>query len=296
MLKKSFVKSFLLVVFLAILGGSISTFSKLSLQKIPPLTFTFLRFFLASMILFPFFVKNKIHWKGIWKVILVSFLATVNVMLFIFGLQKTTAPLATTLYVIVPLLVSVLSYFFLKEHLKKKKLFGIFLGVIGFSILLFIPLINNQERFHGDLLGNFLIFIAILSFSFYSVLSKKLQKEYTPFQLTFIFVVVTSILTFFFSFLEIKNPWWNNLSSASILSVIYVGVLGTGIFYLLYQYTIKRTTPLLTSMSLYLQPFAAVFFAYSFLGEGITTGFILGCILSLIGVWFVTSESLISKK
>src|SRR3989344_4556855 len=86
----------------------------------------------------------------------------------------------------------------------------------------------GQLLYAGTLLGNVIIFTALVSFSFYSTLSKQYQKYATPVQLTFIFALLTTLLIFPIALREhIQNPVWiTKLSISPIIGVLYVGVLG----------------------------------------------------------------------
>ena len=107
----------LLATFTAIiLGGGVTPLTKIVLKDIPVFGYTFLRFLFAAVILFPFFLKNKpkLH-NDFYKVILFSLFLSLNVILFPIGVRLTTATIGQTLYVFVPILTAILSYFLLSE-------------------------------------------------------------------------------------------------------------------------------------------------------------------------------------
>ena len=52
-------KAFISVVLAAIFGGGISVFAKIGMKQIPPFSFTFFRFFIASLCMLPFVLKEK---------------------------------------------------------------------------------------------------------------------------------------------------------------------------------------------------------------------------------------------
>src|SRR3990167_7890260 len=85
----------------AILGGGMPTLTKFALTAIPPFTFTFLRFLIAAVCIWPFFLKSRgqilktLFWSS---VIPVSLLATANVVLFAFGVRLTSPTVSQTLY------------------------------------------------------------------------------------------------------------------------------------------------------------------------------------------------------
>ena len=52
-------KAILVIVVGSIIGGAVSSVTKIGLVKIPPFSFSFIRFFIASTLLLPFFLKAK---------------------------------------------------------------------------------------------------------------------------------------------------------------------------------------------------------------------------------------------
>ncbi len=285
-------QSLFLIIFIAFIGGGMSPFIKVSAKEIPPIFFTLLRFILAGAILFPLAIKKlDIRKLKNPKVLaLISIFGTGNVAISVFGIKLTTASISQTLYAVVPLIAGLLSYFILKERLSSKKLFGMLIGFLGVVLIIFLPVWGKGSPFSGNLLGNLLVMVAIVSFSFYTVLSKKFQKDYSPLALTSAFILMTILTQAIISPIEFKsNPlWWQHISMMAIIGLLYVGIIGTAFYYLLYQYAIKRATPVVASMVLYLQPIFSFVWAFFLLGEKLTASLIFGVILTFIGVAFVT--------
>lgn len=289
-MKSDNLKALISVIFAAIFGGGIAVFSKIGLKQIPPISFTFLRFLIASLCMLPLILKEKIKVdKNIIKIILLSLLASANVVLFAFGIRLTTATISQMLYAVVPVIAGILSYFLLKEKIVSKKILGIFLGLLGVLTLILLPVFENTSNFHGSLIGNLIIMLAVFGFSIYTVLSKKLHKYYSPIFLTFVFAVTTTVILSPFFIKDIINSQWiYNLRLISILSTLYVGIFGGAVYYILYQYAIKHSTPVIASMTMYLQPIATFFWAFFLLSERLTPGIIIGSTLSIGGAWLVT--------
>src|SRR3989344_252083 len=108
----------LLTVFLAaILGSAVVPLIKIGLQTIPPFAFTLLRFVIALVFILPIFLREKPKIKNILEVVPVTLLSTINIILFILAVRFIPANVATLLYITTPIIVSILSYFLLKETL-----------------------------------------------------------------------------------------------------------------------------------------------------------------------------------
>jgi len=80
-------KILLLIIATAFLGAGVGAVSKLSLQEIPEIPFTFLRFLVAALVLIPVFIKQGFRFKlkKFRDLFFVSIFATGNVTFFIFG-------------------------------------------------------------------------------------------------------------------------------------------------------------------------------------------------------------------
>ena len=284
----------LTVILAAFLGGGVSVYVKLGLRDVPPFIYTFVRFFLALIFFSPLILKTKfkINRQSL-PVFLVSLLSSFNIILFSFGIRLTSASVGQLIYAVVPILAVIISYYLLKEKITGRKIFGIFLGLAGMGLIIALPMITKSAtNISGNLFGNILIFIGAISYTFYVVLSKKIQKKFSPIYITTAFFISTMLVSLFFSILEISSI--KNLSSLftynSLFSLFYVSFFATAIVYLLGQYAIKFGTPVISSMSLYLQPMATVVWAFFVLGEVINGQFIVGGLLALTGAWLVSSS------
>lgn len=284
-------KSLAAILLAAILGGGIPVFSKIALGEIPPLSFTFLRFLIASILILPFFIKEKdsLNRKSLLKVVSVSLLATLNVTLFSFGIRLTSTTVAQTLYSSVPVFAAILSYLLLKQKLGTEKIFGILIGLAGVVVIILPPALIANTELQSNFLGNSIIFIAMISFSLYTVISKKLQHLASPLVITSVFMFTTTLSQLIPATFETGyHPnWWTNVSLPSLLSIIYVSIIGTVFYYFLYQYAIKHANPLTASLTFYLQPVATYLWATILLTERIEQSFLIGAGFIFIGTWLV---------
>lgn len=284
-MQKSNYSVILLILLAAIFGATTGVLGKIVLREIPSFSFTFLRFFIAIVFLLPFSLKHlPTLKKKDWKVILLSLLAFANVILFSFGIKHTTANMSQMIYSAVPIVSAILSFYLLKEKFGFYKIIGIIIGFIGTITIILMPLISNNSG--GTIIGNSIISIAMISISLYWVLSKKLQLEYSSIKINNYFILTTTVLLIPFLVFDLfKYPYWiKNVSSISFLYMIFIAIFGTAICYLISQVLIKKTTPVMNSMILYLQPFVTFLLAYIFLSEKLTVSFIIGVTLSLLGI------------
>jgi len=284
-------KAILAVFLAAILGGGMPVFVKIGVAVIPPLTYSFLRFLFAAVLILPIILIKKPKFnKSLLPVFLISLLPAINIILFSFGIRLTSATMAQTLAAGMPFMVLVLSHFLLKERITLYKLMGVAIGFIGLFIIIVSPVINSNTSMNGAFVGNLLVFAGVVLFALYSVLSKKLQNEHSPLTISVIFIFVTMAITALAFPLEISkvNVWVPQLSFQILFGLLYVASVGGIIYYFLQQNAIKYGSPLIASLLLYLQPVCTYFWALFLLGEHLTPGFIIGAMLTFIGAIIVT--------
>lgn len=286
-------KAFLSIVLVSLLGGAMGAVTKIGLSDIPPLSFAFIRFFIAFLIVIPFMVKmeRKII-KDFVALAPISLLATINIALFTLGVKITTATISGLLYAATPLIIAFFSYLFIAEKLNRNKILGIIIGFMGVLVVVLLPFLEKGKAFSGDLFGNLLISAAVVCWSFYMIFSKKMQKTHSPFVIVSIFTILTTLALFPFFLVDLKlnYGWWNRVEISGLISLFYAGAVGTVMSYLLNQYAIRHGGSVFASMAFYIQPVFAFLSAFILLGEGLTLGILLGGSLALLGVFFVTKK------
>lgn len=292
-------KMILAIIVLGSIGGSIATFVKLGVQVVPPFTFTFLRFLVASLCMLPFLYKEiqNYSWRTLLSAVGVSLLAVGNVVIFAFGVRHTTAVISSLMYVTAPVMIALLSYFLLQEHFSRRKITGILVGTLGVLFLILLPVFTRGIQFSGTLLGNITVLAAVICFALYTVFSKHYQKTISARIMSFIFTASASIVLLPFAIADwfVSPGWIYQVNWLTILAIGYVGILGGAVFYLLYQKTIQRGSPVIASMNMFIQPISAYATGLIFLGEKLIFGVVLGAIASVIGAWIVTTEKKMKK-
>jgi len=272
-----------------IIGGSTGVFTKIVVAQIPPFTLTFIRSILALLFILPFFLKGKPHIfnKNAIPLLLISFLSTINLILFAIGVQWTSAITAQLIQVSIPILVALFSFLLSQERLTNRKVQGMLIGFIGVCIVILLPVIEHGVTITNSLIGNIFILVGVICYALYTVFSKKLHVKKFSFLTITIFFAFTTILTSLpFSLYEsTTNLWWEHLSAYIVWLLIILGFFGSFIWYFLYQYIIKHGSPLIGSMQFFLLPISNFIWAYFLLGEKLTTGFVVGAILAFIGVY-----------
>lgn len=288
-------KVLLMFLLLSIIGGSNAPLVKNALKDFPPSTLVFLRFGLASLLLLPFVLKEKIHFKkqSFKLLVIASLLMGVNVILYAIGLQYTSIMISQLIYVPKGLFVAVLGYVLLKEVLSKNQKIGLTFTMVGMSILVYGSYQTQDVLSFGKPLGNFLIFIGFFCSSAYYVLSRKVSKDFSPLFITFFSFLLASILSAPFAATEYLGGQLNlqNITTISILNLFALAIFSSIAVYYLAQWIIKHSSAYIAALALYMNFLIASVLGIIIFGEKLTFSFIIAAVLILFGVYIATKKN-----
>lgn len=184
----------------------------------------------------------------------------INQLFFFNGLMRTSPVNASVFMVITPILVLILSLIFLKEKIRTIQILGV---IIGASAAVVFSLQNTKDSFATSL-GDLFIFMNAISYAIYLILVKPLMNRYNA------LTVITWVFTFGLmvvmlwpqSFTELPAVAWNEMSATTIAKIIFVIIGVTFMPYLLMVYAMKKVSPTVASVYIYIQPILATFFVY----------------------------------
>lgn len=271
---------------MATVGASIPFGAKFAYESFGPFTVLLLRFFFGSLVLLPFVHKAKqLSIQNFKVTFFAALIGAMNPTLLFIALTTTRASLPPMIYATVPILTAVYTWIFQANKLSNKQLLGIISGFIGVAIIVLLPVFGDNMS-ALQIGGNALIFLAALAFTIYGIKSKVLQNGLgiTPMSMSFYAGFMNLLVAIPLAGGEmIIGGLPEGIELTHILSGVYLGIFGTGVFYFLYQYTINSSTPLVASLFTYLQPLMGVILGYFLLAEPVTAPLVIGGILAVVG-------------
>jgi drug/metabolite transporter (DMT)-like permease len=195
--------------------------------------------------------------------------------------------LAAILNAAVPLFVIVIAAIFLRdERITINRLAGLAVGFIGVAILVgFDP----GDLAGGDMAGELALIGSTISYGIGAVYSRRNIHGLRPmipalFQVGFALVMV-SILTLVF-----ERPFSTPITPEAWFSVIWLGLLGSGLAYLVFFRLLGRWGATRTSMVAYLLPVYGIALGALVLREPIDARLLIGTALVIGGVALVNSR------
>lgn len=281
------------LLFSALIWGFAGVVIKFTLTDFPPLIFLIYRLGISALIALPFLGGNKLfhksaraHWPAI---ILYSLLAVTGALSFLFlGLEKTTVLTLSLITIVSPLLLVLVSIYFLKERIGEKKKIGIAIAFLGAFLTVVEPILKNSMGV-GEFSGNMLLILSTLtSVASVIVLKRLMQDGISPFfitNLSFVigFFTTLPIVLLYYSPAQILQSITND-KPAYQLGILYMAIFSGTIAYTLSTMGVKTLKVSETSVFTYLQSIFAISFAVVLLHESPTPLFILGGAIVIIGV------------
>lgn len=237
------------LIFIAFIWGSTFPIIKETLLFVDPLSFLFLRFLIASIIILPLIIRRINRYLAIYGSI-------VGITLFFgyltqtIGLEYTTpsmSGLITGLYVI---LTPILSIFFLKRKMVKTEIILATTAFLGVALM-------SLSSSSGELIGNILTLFCAISYALQIVLTEKYLKDGDALQFTFYQLLMVAILSLvfhpqgIFSFTKMEIPY-------VMFSVLFNAVLGSALAIFVMSVAIKNTNSYISALILISEPLFAV--------------------------------------
>ena len=286
-MRQAKITDYLLLILLALIWASAFFNIKIATYSYGPVTIAFLRvFFGAIPVLLLCYYKNiKIeafskdwHWFA-----MIGFINLVAPFYLIaYGVQSVQSNLAAILMSTTPLSSTVLGHFYTtNEKFNFIKTFGILIGFSGILYLFSDNLLIDENNFISALL----ILLGSTCYVIGGVLTLKISKKKNENVTGSILIWATIILIPLISFIE--QPWNLTPRLDSTISVIYLGLVSTGIASLLRFRILVNNGLIFQSQVSYLIPIFGTILSYIFLKELITTKVLISLIAVSVGIYFV---------
>jgi drug/metabolite transporter (DMT)-like permease len=201
--------------------------------------------------------------------------------------QSVDSALAAILNSTVPLMVIVIAPMFLPdEPIRINGIVGLAIGFAGIVLLVSPGLVSAT----GDLVGSIALLGSSLSYAAGNVYNRRNVRGLPPlipavFQVTFALLIVGVLA------LIIERPWETvRPDLAGWLSVVWLGIFGSGLAYLAYFRLLGRWGATRTALVAYLLPVVGIVLGFLVLQEPVDATLLLGTGLVIGGVAIVNGR------
>ena len=276
-----------LLTFLALIWASAFFNIKIATYSFGPVTIAFLRvFFGAIPVLLLCFYKNikleAFSKDWYWFAIIGLINLVIPFFLISYGVKSVQSNLAAILMSTTPLSSTILGHFYTSnEKFNLTKTIGILIGFAGIVFLFSDNLLINENNFISALL----ILLGSTCYVIGGVLTLKIKNkknENVTGSILIWAIIILLPLSFF-----IEKPWTYTPSIQSTVSVIYLGLVSTGLAWLLRFKILINNGLIFQSQVSYLIPIFGTILSYIFLKELITFKVLISLLAVIVGIYFV---------
>jgi len=285
-------KLLIVLAFFAIyvIWGSTYLFNKIAVTALPPFFLASIRFYTAGFLIMIIakILKFKIGItrKQFLNTLISGFLFLVyGNGVFVWALKYVDSGFAALLAATQPLFVLLLMRLIDRKPMQKKSIVGVLLGLLGMYLLVSQKNIATSE---GTVLGVFMIFTCVLSWSYGSVFVSKADLPKNFFVSTGYQMLIAGTILLIGS-LVFKETWispldWTLEVQLSMLFLIFFGGI---VAFTSFNYLLKNVSTEKVSTSAYINPIIAMLLGWYVLDESLSLQSVIASVVLLTGVYFI---------
>jgi drug/metabolite transporter (DMT)-like permease len=262
---------------------------KAALAEMTPLSFNSLRFLLASALtlLSLRLTEGDVGFaRGDWWRLLGLGLIgnTCYQLLFINGINHTTAGNSALLLATTPIFVSLIGAAFGIERVGKLAWVGVFFSFAG----IFMVIVGSGKELglvKQTIGGDILVLIGAAAWSVYTVLSKPMLSRYSALKLTALAMATGTPFIVLFSIPQLLAQDWAAVSWRGWLGLFFSGSMAVALAYIIWNSGVSKVGGARTAVYSNLSPVIAAIFAWLTLGEAITIFMVIGAAMIFLGIY-----------
>ena len=286
-MKKANITDYFLLTILSLIWASAFFNIKIATESFGPITIAFLRVFFGSIpvLILCFYKKITIEafskdWY--WFMLIGLINLVIPFFLIAYGVKSVQSNLAAILMSTTPLSSTILGHFYTKdEKFNFVKTIGILIGFAGIIYLFSDNILIDENNFSSAIL----ILLGSTCYVIGGVLTLKISKKRNENVTGSILIWATLILLPLTCIIELPSQIIPSFNSS--FSVIYLGIVPTGLAWLLRFRILKKNGLIFQSQVSYLIPIFGIILGYLFLKELITYKVLISLIAVVIGIYFV---------
>ena len=272
---------------LSALWGASYLFIKVALEDVSPAVVVFARTTLAALVLLPFALRSRAFagLRGrLWPVAVLAFVQIAAPFLLIsFGEENLSSSLTGILVATAPIFTFLLAIKVDQdERVHGVGLFGVFLGIAGVVLLLGVDAGGGTAA----LVGGAMVILASLGYALGSFYLKRHLGDVKPIGLVTATMLASALMTLPFAGATFPGEA-PGLDTVGALGAL--GLLGTGLSFVLFYTLIARVGPGKASLVAYVAPGFAVIYGVLLLDEGFGPASFAGLLL-IVGGSYLAAE------
>ncbi len=285
-------RAWALFFLLAAFWGASYLFIKVALEDgVPPAAIVFIRLTLAALVLLPLAVHTGAIAGLRGRLRDVTILGAVQVaapfLLITVGEQHLPSALTGILVATAPIFTFLLAFAFKGEdRATPLSLAGVGIGILGVALLLGL----DADGGSAALWGGLMVILASFGYGLGSWFLKRRLHEVPPVGLVAGTMTASALMTA--PLLVLDLPRTGDFELDSLGSLLALGVLGTGVSFVIFFSLIAQEGPARASLVAYVAPGFSIVYGVSILGESFTVATAAGLLLIVGGSWLAAESRL----
>ena len=273
-------KHWLVFLLLGAIWSSSFMWIKIAIQEVGPLTLVAFRVTFGLLFGIAVVLIQRVQVpRGLkaWSPLLVLGLTNVAIPFFLisWGEQYIDSAVASILDATVPLFTIVFASLFLKDDkMTLPKIAGLLIGFIGVVILMSKDIHSSA----GSILGQAAVVLASVFYAGSGIIVRKTTEDMPGIVRGALPLASASAVMWLGTFL-VERPLHIPQLGISWVALLFLGVVGSGIAFMMSSYLIHEIGPTRLSMVTYLFPLGGVLLGVTFLSEQLTWQLIAGAAL-----------------
>ena len=264
---------------------------KIALREFTPLLLTSWRALLAGALIAPVWWWERRRNGGRWNwreapaLLALGLLGvTLNQLLFVFGLNRTSVAHAAIFANLTPIVVLLLASARGLERITAAKLGGMAVALSGVALLKTLEP-HARHAPQASLVGDLLIFAGGFAFALFTVFGKPVAKRYSAITVIgFAYVTGAVMMAPVAAWQSARFPM-ASISLEAWAALFYMALFSSVISYLIYYWALGRMAPSRISKFSYLQPPLATALGVIVLGERVTWALAVSAVVIFAGVF-----------
>jgi drug/metabolite transporter (DMT)-like permease len=272
-----------------IIVGSIVVVSKVITTTFPVFLAAALRFAIAAAILLPLLLKTAKGFPSLGKkdafvLFLQAFAGNfLFSILLLYGLKLTSASASGIILGTVPVVIGLISYLVLREPLTSNKVISLFIVTVGVGTIGSIGTTSSSGNEANSLLGNVLVFGAVVGEALWTILGKAVSGKVTPLIIASLTSCFGLILFSPFAAYQARSFNFADVTPLGWAAMVYYG-LGTVGAYILWYKGVSKVPASTAGVFTGVQPMSAVVLSTILLKEPMVWSYWVGIVSVLSAI------------
>jgi len=285
-------KHWLVFILLGVIWSSSFMWIKIAVQEIGPITLVAFRVLFGLLFGVVVILVQRVHLPRRlkeWFPLLVLGMTNIAIPFFLisWGEQSIDSAVASILDATVPLFTILIAHYLLRDDkMTLPKVLGLLIGFAGVVILMS----KDVGSAPGSLLGQVAVVLASVFYAISAVYARKTTED-TPGITRSVGPLISATAVMWLATVWVESPVEIPQLTITWIALLFLGILGSGVAFIMLYYLIHEIGPTRTTMVTYLFPLGGVILGVAFLHEELSWQLLAGAALIVLSLVVANMQS-----